>query len=160
MKSPPQFHISLSAFPPSLPEATTVLNCHYSACYHPGTCYVERHGWVPSYMVLWTAFFFFFFFLSFYGCTCGIRKFLGEGSIRSCGCQPIPQPWQHQIWGTSVTFAAACSNARSLTHWARPGIKPASSQTLCWVLNPLSHNENSLRQFSNPFSCAYGQGFL
>ena len=30
----------------------------------------------------------------------------------------------------------------SLTYWARPGIKPASSQTLCWVLNPLSPNMN------------------
>ena len=31
----------------------------------------------------------------------------------------------------------------SLTHWARPGIEPASSQTLCQVLNPLSHHRNS-----------------
>ena len=33
---------------------------------------------------------------------------------------------------------------QSFTHWARPGIKPAPSQTLCWALNPLSHNGNSL----------------
>ena len=33
--------------------------------------------------------------------------------------------------------------AESLTHWVRPGIKPTSSQTLCWVLNLLSHNKNS-----------------
>ena len=37
----------------------------------------------------------------------------------------------------------ACGNARSLTHCGRPGIKPSSSQTLCWVLNLLSHNGNS-----------------
>ena len=34
-------------------------------------------------------------------------------------------------------------NARSLTHWARPGIEPASSRTLCQVPNPLSHNRNT-----------------
>ena len=34
----------------------------------------------------------------------------------------------------------ACGDAGSLTHWVRPGIEPASSQTLCWVLNPLSHS--------------------
>ena len=31
---------------------------------------------------------------------------------------------------SSETYATACSNAGSLTHWARPGIKPASS----WIL--------------------------
>ena len=37
----------------------------------------------------------------------------------------------------------SCGNAGSLTHWARPGSKPAPLQTLCWVLNLLSHNGNS-----------------
>ena len=41
--------------------------------------------------------------------------------------QPTAQLWQ--CW--------------SLTHWVRPGIEPASSQTLCQVLNPLIHNRNS-----------------
>jgi len=31
---------------------------------------------------------------------------------------------------TSVTFTTAHGNARSLTHWVRPGIKPMSSWTL------------------------------
>ena len=35
------------------------------------------------------------------------------------------------------------SNAGSLTHCARPGVEPASSQTLFWVLNLLSHHGNS-----------------
>ena len=35
-------------------------------------------------------------------------------------------------------------HTRSLTHWTKAGIKPASSQTCCQVLNPLSHNGNSL----------------
>ena len=30
-----------------------------------------------------------------------------------------------------------------LTHWARLGIEPAPSRTLCWVLNPLRRNGNS-----------------
>ena len=34
-------------------------------------------------------------------------------------------------------------NTRSLTHLTRLGIKPESSWTLCWVLNLLSHSENS-----------------
>ena len=41
----------------------------------------------------------------------------------------MPQP-QNQIWATSVIYATACCNSRSLTHWARPGIEPASSCTL------------------------------
>ena len=48
------------------------------------------------------------------------------------------------IWAASATHAAACSNARSLTHWMRPGIELTSSQWLCRVLNPLNHNRNSL----------------
>ena len=50
---------------------------------------------------------------------------------------------QHWIWATSATYAAACSNAGSLTHWTTPVIEPTFSQTLCWALNPLSHNGNS-----------------
>ena len=41
--------------------------------------------------------------------------------------------------------ATACGHARSLTHWVRPGVKPASSWKPHRVLNPLSHNGNSLR---------------
>ena len=34
------------------------------------------------------------------------------------------------IWDVSVTYTTADSNRRSLTHWMRPGIEPASS----WIL--------------------------
>ena len=61
----------------------------------------------------------------------------------SCSCRPIPQPQQCWIQAAPVTYTAACGNAGSLTHWARPGIKPIFSQRLCWVLNLLSHNGNS-----------------
>ena len=51
------------------------------------------------------------------------------GSNQSCSCRPTPQPQQWGIRATSVTSATAPGNARSPIHWARPGIKPASS----WV---------------------------
>ena len=51
------------------------------------------------------------------------------------------QPQQHWIWATSAAYTAALGNARSLSHCVRPGIESESSQTLCWVLNPLSHRE-------------------
>ena len=53
------------------------------------------------------------------------------------------QPQQRQIWAASGTYTAACSNAGSLTHWPRPGIKPTASQIPCQVLKMLSHYGNS-----------------
>ena len=66
------------------------------------------------------------------------------GSNWSCRCQPVPQPEQHWIHTASATYSTAWGNARSLTHWVSLGMEPTSLQTLCWVLNPLSHNKNSL----------------
>ena len=45
----------------------------------------------------------------------------------------------------SGTWDLCCSSwqCQSLTHWARPGTKPASSWILCQVLSSLSHNKNS-----------------
>ena len=34
------------------------------------------------------------------------------------------------IWATCATYTTAHGNAKSLTHWVRPGIKPSSS----WIL--------------------------
>ena len=42
----------------------------------------------------------------------------------------MPQPRQSQIQTMGATYTAAHSNARSLTHWARPGTEPTSS----WIL--------------------------
>ena len=42
----------------------------------------------------------------------------------------MPQPQQHGIWAKSETYTTARSNTGFLTHWARPGIEPASS----WML--------------------------
>ena len=44
-------------------------------------------------------------------------------SNRSYSCQPTQQPHQHRIQATSATYTTAHSNARSLTHQARPGIE-------------------------------------
>jgi len=46
--------------------------------------------------------------------------------------RPMPQPQQHQIQAASVNYTTACSNTRSLTHWARrAGIEPKSSRGDC-----------------------------
>ena len=81
--------------------------------------------------------------LFFSGHTCGTWKFSGQGSNWSCR-------WGlHHSHGNSrlqahlrPTYAVVCGNAGSLIHWVRAEIKPASSQTPRWVLNPLSHNGN------------------
>ena len=48
------------------------------------------------------------------------------------------------MWDPShiCNLHTAHSNARSLIHWTRPGIKPASSRIIVGLL-PLSHNGNS-----------------
>ena len=42
----------------------------------------------------------------------------------------MSQPQPCQIWAASMTYSIAHGNTKSLTHWARPGIEPASS----WIL--------------------------
>ena len=43
-----------------------------------------------------------------------------------------------------MTYATAYGNVGFLTHWMRPGIKPAFSQTSCQVLKLLNYYGNSL----------------
>ena len=43
---------------------------------------------------------------------------------------PTPQPQQHQIRATSSTYSIAHGNTGSSTHWAKPGIEPATSRSL------------------------------
>ena len=54
-------------------------------------------------------------------------RFPGWGLNHSCSCWPTSQPQQLGIRAASATYTTAHGNARSLTHSARPGIKPASS---------------------------------
>jgi len=67
------------------------------------------------------------FFLSFEGCTHDKWRIPGSGSNWSCCRQPTSEPQKHQIWAMSATYTTAHSNAGSLNHWARPGIKPTTS---------------------------------
>ena len=90
-----------------------------------------------------------FFFFSFYGLTFGIWNFWARGQIRAAAAG-----LQHNHSNASATYTTAWGNTRSLTLWARAGIKPASSGTLSWVLNPLSHKRNSKMCF---LKCAYCQ---
>ena len=83
-----------------------------------------------------------FLFLFFNGYTCGIWRFLVYGLNWSCSwglCHSNGTP----ILATSMTYAATWGKAVCLTHWGRPGIKPASSQRQRWVLSLLNHNRNS-----------------
>ena len=105
--------------------------------------------WIFLYTLGWQPFLekiLFFFFSSFLWLYRGIWKFLGYGPNQSYSCQSTLHPQQHWIWAASMTYNAARHNTRSLAHWARPGIIPASSPTLCWVLNLLDHNRNSLEK--------------
>ena len=99
---------------------------------------------------------FFFFFFSFYGHTCSILKFSGQGSNWSCSwglCHSHGNmgsethlgtlPQQCQIPATSATCTTAHGNAGCLTQWARPRSKPTSSQKQHWIVKPLSHKGNS-----------------
>ena len=73
--------------------------------------------------------FFFFFFFPIFGYTCGIWKFLGQGSNQSCICDPCH----------------SCSNT-SLTLCARPGIESMPPQRQAGF-NPLCHSRNSIYYF-------------
>ena len=58
-----------------------------------------------------------------------------RGLNQSCSSQPTPHPQQHGIPAESQTYTAAHSKAGSLTHRARPGIKPMSSWMLVRFVN-------------------------
>ena len=59
----------------------------------------------------------------------------------SYSCRPILQPEQLRIQAAFVTYTTVHSNARSLTHWARPGIKPTSSWMLAGFISTVPQQE-------------------
>ena len=86
--------------------------------------------------------------------------------INACYMRPMEVPrWggeselQLQACATAMTMldlSRICnlySEAGSLTHWARPGVEPTFSWTLCWVLNPLSHNGDLSFDYSHSNDC-------
>ena len=85
---------------------------------------------------------FHFFLFFFNGHPCSIWKFPVQGLNWSCSCS-LCHSHGNTGFEPHPTYVAAWGNARSLIHWARPGIKPASSQKQRQVLNLLSHRGNS-----------------
>ena len=86
------------------------------------------------YMVL-SRYFVLFFLCLFRAAPTEYGGFQARGQIRAvtAGLYHQPQPWV--IQPISVTYTAAHGNARSLTHWARPVIEPASSWMLVKFVN-------------------------
>ena len=78
--------------------------------------------------LFWFPFFFFFFFVSlcliWWG---GTPLAYGGSQARSWSCRPTPRPQQRGIQALSATYTTAHNKTASLTHLARPGIKPKSS---------------------------------
>ena len=99
------------------------LNLHSTGC--QGHNRIGRGKKVENLKILPSVYFFFFFFFS----SCGIQRFPGQELSQSYSCQPMPQPQPRQIQTASATYTTAHSslNARSLTHWLWPGIKPTTS---------------------------------
>ena len=82
------------------------------------------------------------FFFSFKVTPMTYGSSLARGWIRATySCWPMPQPKQHEIQAFSTTYTATHSNTRSLTHWARPGMKPASSWVLVGFVSTVSQWE-------------------
>ena len=77
------------------------------------------------------SFFFFFFFFRALGPSAVYISSQARGGIRA-----VATGQSHSQLASSVTYVAAQGNAGSLTHWARLGIKPASSWILVGFLNP------------------------
>ena len=74
---------------------------------------------------------FFFFFCPFRAASTAYGSSQGRGWIRAAAAALChTQPQQRWIQAMSVTYTTAHGNTRSLIHWARPGIEPASS----WIL--------------------------
>ena len=104
-------------------------------------------------LLLWSFqfpfFFFFFFFLGPHPWHVEVPRL---GSNWSCSHWPTPQLQQHQIQAASATYTTGHSNARSLTHWSRPGIKLTSSWVLVRYVSTEPHWELPL-QFFTSFHC-------
>ena len=88
---------------------------------------------MERYLMKFVVFLFVSFGLFFpLGHTHSMWSFPGYGSNQSCSLWPEPQPQlqQRQIWARSMTYTTAHTNTKTLTHWARPEIKPATSRIL------------------------------
>ena len=66
--------------------------------------------------------------------------------------RPTPQPQQRGIRAASGTYTTAHGNTESLTHWARPGIEPATSWFLVRFINRWAMTGTPLFSY---FKCSF-----
>ena len=59
--------------------------------------------------------------------------------------RPMPQPQQCRIWAASASNTTAHGNTRSLAHWARSGIEPATSWFLVGFVSTMPWQELLLK---------------
>ena len=74
------------------------------------------------------------------------------GDNQSYSCWPTPQPQQRRIWAAFMTYNTAHGNAGSLTHCARPGMKPLSQ---CSQDAADPHSQRSYHSFCLPLKDSF-----
>ena len=90
------------------------------------------------YLFIFMYLFIYFYFLGLHLWQMEVPR-LGE--LQSYSCQPMPQPQQCRIRASSANYTITHGKARSLTHLAGPGIKPASSWILVGLITANFHDE-------------------
>ena len=83
------------------------------------------------------------FFLLFLGSPAAHRSSRARGWIRAAAAG-LYHSYGNTDLSHSCSLCCSMQQRLTLTHWVRPGIKPASSRILSQVLNPVCHNRNSL----------------
>ena len=94
--------------------------------------------------LLFSFFLFLFLFLFFSYCHLQHMKVPRHRSNWGFCCQPMPQPQQHRIQAVSVTYTTALGNTIFLTALSEARDRTCILMYPSRVLNPLSHNRNSL----------------
>ena len=109
---------------PSSPEVTTFLihNLKFLAMYVYFHIYMYIVYMHRIYAHVHIKFFVFYFILLLFRATQAAYGSSWPRGPFSCSSWPTPQPQHCRIWAASETYIAAHGNARSLTHWKRPGI--------------------------------------
>ena len=132
-----EFELQLQAYTTATatPDLSCICHLHCSSCNAGSLTHQVRTGIKPASSLLLTRF-------SFFRATPVAR-----GPIGPIATALGPQPQQCQIRASPSTYTTAHGNARSLTHWLRPGIEPTFSWITSQVHNPPSHNRNSSIKF-------------
>ena len=91
--------------------------------------------------------FYFIYLFVFSGLHPRHREVPRLGVESSCCFWPMPQTQQFEIRAASATYTTAHGNARSLTHWARPGIKSTTSWFLVGFVSTAPQRELRILPF-------------